>query len=163
MSDQMTADRDEIRDVVVQWDWDVQTDDCTTYKYPKKVSRWPPYNRKDPRAERYIPYTDYVALEQSRNRDLARNVLDAIDTAPKDGREVLLLVESRAGVGPRFLVGHYMPGGHCIEDHPPIEAGWYYWNGCMFTGPERPLMWMELPVVDAVNRDVPYENTRSEP
>ena len=68
-----------------------------------------------------------------------------IETAPKDGREVILAVEARAGITHGVLVGHYMPGGHCIEDHPPIASGWYFWNGCMFDKAARPTHWMQMP------------------
>lgn len=68
-----------------------------------------------------------------------------IETAPKDGREVLLRVELRAGIPGKIFVGHWMPGGHCIEDHPPIDAGWYFWTGAMFNVAYDPTHWMELP------------------
>lgn len=68
-----------------------------------------------------------------------------MSTAPKDGREVLLLVKMRAGIPGKMLVGHYMLGGHCIEDHPPIEAGWYFWNGRIFDWASEPTHWCELP------------------
>lgn len=68
-----------------------------------------------------------------------------IETAPKDGTEVLLLVERRAGVPGKMLVGHYQPGGHCIEDHPPIDQGWYFWNGRMFDLASKPTHWASLP------------------
>ncbi|WP_269581881.1 hypothetical protein [Roseibium sp. Sym1] len=68
-----------------------------------------------------------------------------MDTAPKDGREVLLEVEQRAGIPGKCLVGHYMPVGHYIEDHPPISEGWYFWNGCMFDRASKPVKWCELP------------------
>lgn len=68
-----------------------------------------------------------------------------IETAPKDGTEVLLVVESRAGIQGRYLVGHYMPGGYCIEDHPAIDSGWYFWNGCMFDKSSKPTHWTPLP------------------
>ena len=68
-----------------------------------------------------------------------------IETAPKDGREVILAVETRAGMPHGVLVGHYMPGGHCIEDHPPIASGWYFWNGCMFDKAAKPTHWMQMP------------------
>jgi hypothetical protein len=68
-----------------------------------------------------------------------------IETAPKKG-EVLLKVKLRAGVPGKCLVGHWMPGGHCIEDHPPIDAGWYFWNGGMFDRAAEPTHWAPLPV-----------------
>jgi hypothetical protein len=68
-----------------------------------------------------------------------------MDCAPLDGKEVLLKVESRAGIPGKMLVGHYMPGGHCIEDHPPIDRGWYFWNGCSFDLASKPIAWMPLP------------------
>lgn len=71
-----------------------------------------------------------------------------IGTAPKDGREVLLRVKLRAGILGRMLVGHYLPGGHCVEDHPPIDRGWYLWNGSLFDKTSEPTHWMPLPVVE---------------
>lgn len=68
-----------------------------------------------------------------------------METAPLDGTEVLLAVALRAGVPGRCLVGHFMPGGHCIEDHPPIARGWYFWTGAMFDRAARPLLWMAIP------------------
>jgi hypothetical protein len=68
-----------------------------------------------------------------------------IATAPKDGREVLLRVKMRAGISGKCLVGHWMPGGHCIEDHPPIAEGWYFWNGCFFDVASEPTHWTPLP------------------
>lgn len=69
-----------------------------------------------------------------------------IETAPKDGSEVLLVVKMRAGIPHKQLVGHYMRGGHCIDGHPPIGAGWYFWNGCMFDEAAEPTHWMPLPL-----------------
>jgi hypothetical protein len=70
-----------------------------------------------------------------------------MDSAPLDGTEVLLAVELRAGIPGRCLVGHHMAGGNCIEDHPPIDRGWYFWNGCMFDRAAAPILWMPLPPV----------------
>ncbi|GEM_PF-1537206 len=72
----------------------------------------------------------------------------SMDTAPLDGREVLLQVELRAGMPGRCLVGHYMPGGHCIEDHPPIAQGWYFWDGREFDLASKPTGWLPLPPDD---------------
>lgn len=68
-----------------------------------------------------------------------------IETAPHDGTEVIVLVEARAGARGCMLVGHYMRGGHCIEDHPPIDAGWYFWSGSMFDRASKPTHWLPLP------------------
>jgi hypothetical protein len=68
-----------------------------------------------------------------------------MESAPKNGTEVLIAVRIRAGVAGKMLVGHFMPGGHCIEDHPAIEAGWYFWNGSMFDEASEPAAWMPLP------------------
>jgi len=68
-----------------------------------------------------------------------------ISTVPKDGREVVLRVRSRAGVPGGTVVGHYMQGGHCIEDHPPIAAGWYFWGGTSFDLASEPTHWQPLP------------------
>ncbi len=69
----------------------------------------------------------------------------SIETAPMDGTEVILQVKRRAGASGCCLVGHFMVGGHCIEDHPPIERGWYFWNGCMFDKVSEPTAWMPIP------------------
>lgn len=74
-----------------------------------------------------------------------RDPWQPIETAPKDGREVILAVEYRAGIRHGVLVGHYMEGGHCIEDHPPVAEGWYFWNGCMFDKAAKPTHWLPLP------------------
>jgi hypothetical protein len=71
-----------------------------------------------------------------------------IETAPLDGREVLLRVKYRAGIPGGKLVGHFMQGGHCIEDHPAIARGWYFWSGRMFDEAAEPTHWMELPTDD---------------
>jgi hypothetical protein len=70
-----------------------------------------------------------------------------MNTAPRDGTEVILCVTQRAGSPWKCLVGHYMPGGHCIEDHPPINEGWYFWNGCFFSASTKPVAWMPLPEI----------------
>lgn len=69
----------------------------------------------------------------------------SMESAPRDGREVLLAVKFRAGIPHGLLVAHYMGGGYCIEDHPAIAAGWYFWNGCMFDRAAEPTAWMPLP------------------
>ena len=64
-----------------------------------------------------------------------------IETAPRDGREVILAVKTRAGIQHGLLVAHYMGGGH-----PPIDAGWYFSNGhMMFDHAFKPTHWMPLP------------------
>ena len=70
---------------------------------------------------------------------------EPMQTAPRNGTEVLLQVKIRAGIRGRCLVGHFMDGGHCIEDHPPISRGWYFWNGKMFDVASEPTHWMPLP------------------
>lgn len=76
-----------------------------------------------------------------------KQIWQPMETAPRDGTEVLLQVEYRSGIPGKCLVGHYMPGGHCIEDHPAIDSGWYFWNGCMFDRASKPMRWMPLPKV----------------
>lgn len=68
-----------------------------------------------------------------------------IESAPRDGREVILAVEMRAGIPHGILVGHYMEGG-CFDDHPPIAGGWYFWNGRMFDQAAKPTHWLPLPL-----------------
>lgn len=69
----------------------------------------------------------------------------SMDKAPRDGTEIVLRVTNRAGIQGKCLVGHWMPGGHCIEDHPAIDEGWYFWNGCIFDKTSKPLEWTPLP------------------
>lgn len=89
-----------------------------------------------------------MSLKADMDRDVVeREEWRPMGTAPKDGTEVLLVVERRAGMAECCLVGHWMPGGHCIEDHPPIAEGWYYWYGNFFNLAEKPLYWMPLPSV----------------
>lgn len=96
-------------------------------------------------------------------RDYARAALAArqpvgwqpMETAPKNGTEILIEVEWRAGIRGKCLVGHYMAGGNCIEDHPPIDAGWYFWNGCTFDRAAKPVRWMHIPPAQAVDLAMP--------
>lgn len=67
--------------------------------------------------------------------------------APRDGTEVLLLATHPNRLGPRMYVAHWMPGGHCIEDHPPIVAGWYFDTGRCFDKAYKPLAWLPLPEI----------------
>ncbi len=86
-------------------------------------------------------------LDYSEIHDFVRELwsINPMATAPKDGREVLLKVVMRAGIPNKWLVGHYMQGGHCIKDHPPIDQGWYFFNGCMFDKASEPIGWMYMP------------------
>lgn len=74
--------------------------------------------------------------------------LNLMKDAPDNGEEVLLMVKRRAGMPGKFLVGHYQKGGHCIDDHPPIAAGWYFWNGYLFDVASEPVGWLPLPDVE---------------
>jgi hypothetical protein len=85
-----------------------------------------------------------VKKKQLRNK-FSMNDLKPMSSAPNDGREILLQVKARAGMPGKFLVGHWMQGGHCIEDHPPIKEGWYFWNGQMFDKAAEPIAWTDLP------------------
>jgi hypothetical protein len=76
----------------------------------------------------------------------------SMKTAPRDGTEVLLQVEHRAGIPGKLLVGHYMPGGHCIGDHPAIDEGWYFWTGSMFDKASKPMRWMSIESTEAAAR-----------
>ena len=88
---------------------------------------------------------DWLAMHAEVKRLRKATTWQPMDTAPRDGTEVLLRVEMRAGIPDGALVGHYMPGGHCIgDDHPPINEGWYFWNGCMFDKASEPIHWMPL-------------------
>ena len=71
-------------------------------------------------------------------------------TAPRDGTEVVLRIEQKGLCGRSALVGHYMPGGYCVGDHPPINEGWYGWTGGMFEEASRPNGWMPLPESEGV-------------
>jgi hypothetical protein len=48
-----------------------------------------------------------------------------------------------------------MPGGYCIEDHPAIDTGWYFWTGGMFDRAEKPTHWMQLPAAPQNARPSP--------
>lgn len=93
-----------------------------------------------------VIFTNDVTLHGDEARSLPpESPWEQMDTAPKDGREIIIQVEQRAGIPHKSLVGHYMAGGHCIEGHPPIEEGWYFWNGVMFDRASKPQRWMPLP------------------
>lgn len=74
-----------------------------------------------------------------------------ICTAPKDGTEILLRVNTPDGVPGNYLVGHYQPGGNCIDDHPPIDRGWYFFNGTQFNLASNPTHWMPLPKDETID------------
>lgn len=84
-----------------------------------------------------------IAMQAARK--MSMTALQPMETAPLDGTEVILRVKSRAGMPHKYLVGHFMQGGHCIADHPAIARGWYFWNGCMFDSAAEPEGWMALP------------------
>lgn len=84
-----------------------------------------------------------IAMQAARR--MTMTTLQPMDTAPLDGTEVLLRVKMRAGIRGKYLVGHFMEGGHCIEDHPPIARGWYFWNGSAFDHAAEPEGWLALP------------------
>lgn len=86
-----------------------------------------------------------VTYGENARSPIPSRMWEKMDTAPKDGREIIILVAKRAGFNKRCLVGHWMAGGHCIEGHPPISAGWYFWNGREFDIASEPLLWMPLP------------------
>ena len=111
-------------------------------------------------------YPPRIPFEAEKNARIARAILrlpalraalpstrrwQSIETAPLDGREVLLRVKARAGIQGKCLVGHFMQGGHCVEDHPAIARGWYFWNGSMFDQAADPTDWMELPADEPTN------------
>jgi len=117
-----------------------------------------------------LPYPTPTAIARQAQEDVPK-LLAEIDrlrgesqrrdmsSAPKDGTEVVLWVKARAGIPHCCLVGHYMRGGHCIEDHPAIDEGWYFWNGCMFDRAAEPIAWMPLPAApDATVPPRPQED-----
>lgn len=73
-----------------------------------------------------------------------------ISTAPKDGGEVIL-----RNANWNRVLAHWMPGGHCIEDHPPIDAGWYYWSGNSYNIFDKPLHWMPIHAGPTASPDQP--------
>lgn len=98
------------------------------------------------RSETYTQSQLDAAITAEREREW-----QPMGTAPKDGTEVLIHVERRAGIRDGIVVGHYMPGGYCIEDHPAIDEGWYFFSGSMFDKASKPIRWMPLP---AIRREV---------
>lgn len=65
-----------------------------------------------------------------------------METAPKDGTEVIV-----ENVQLCRVLAHWQPGGHCIEDHPAIAAGWYFWNGHMYDVFRTPMRWLPVGVI----------------
>lgn len=113
-----------------------------------KIKTWQERYQSDGwRSARHSCMDDEISALRARVAELeaTQDVLLPMETAPKDGSEVLLRVKHRAGIPGKFLVGHYVPGGHCIEDHPPVASGWYFWNGCMFDRAAEPINWIPLP------------------
>lgn len=112
-----------------------------------KLSRSTAY--KDSIAQDVVIFNRSDALVGNESRaEEVESPWEKMDSAPKDGTEVVLIVKKRAGIPHCQVVGHYMPGGHCIQDHPPISEGWYFWNGCGFDYAAKPLLWMPLPKVN---------------
>lgn len=68
-----------------------------------------------------------------------------MSTAPKDGTEIILENANYCRV-----LAHWMPGGHCIDDHPPIDRGWYFFDGNQFAVFKEPKRWMLAVQSDAV-------------
>lgn len=62
------------------------------------------------------------------------------DSPPNNPRDVRLV--THAG---QYMEAHYLTGGHCIEDHPPVEAGWYHWTGTYYDQVPNPAKWMDIP------------------
>jgi hypothetical protein len=79
-------------------------------------------------------------------------MMQPIETAPKSG-EIILIVENAQGAIGR-VIGHYMEGGHCIEDHPPIDEGWYFWSGSMYVRATNPTHWESMGAEPSFLREV---------
>jgi hypothetical protein len=75
-----------------------------------------------------------------------RSAWQDIATAPKDGTEILVRCQNRAGL-PGTVVAHF---ASWIEDHPPIDAAFYFWNGGQFTPATKPTHWTPLPAPPVV-------------
>ncbi len=91
-----------------------------------------------------------LALLAALERSEAASQWQPIETAPKEG-EVLLRIVRAGMVG--SLVCHWQPGGHCIDDHPPIDKGWYFWNGHMlYPVDSKPTHWAPIPNLPAGSR-----------
>ena len=95
-----------------------------------------------------------ASIEQARS-DPIDPILNPMETAPLDGTEVLL-----KGINGCYLVGHHIEGGHCIEDHPPVARGWYFWNGCMFDQASKPVGWLPIPPKEWDVRELKMLRTR---
>ena len=75
--------------------------------------------------------------------DAAAQAWRPMDTAPKDGTEVLLYCPGEAGTG-RPLVGHYTQGGG--EEQPRFGPAWFVWTGFSFRElPGAPSAWAPIP------------------
>ena len=62
------------------------------------------------------------------------------DSPPKNPRDVRLVTHTG-----QYMEAHYLTGGHCIEDHPPVAAGWYHWTGTYYDRVPNPDKWMDIP------------------
>jgi hypothetical protein len=62
-----------------------------------------------------------------------------------------------------MLAIHYMGGGHCIEDHPPIDSGWYYWTGSMFCDLDsEPIAWFDVaPIPEELKHPWSYKEDKA--
>lgn len=65
-----------------------------------------------------------------------------IETAPKDGTEVLLF-GIRANIPNRIVVGHYTQGGG--DEQPRFGPDWFHYNGSYFSTCQNPTHWRPLP------------------
>jgi hypothetical protein len=93
------------------------------------------------------PKTNAV-IREAIDKTLPKWISVEDEVPPKDGSEVILRVR-RAGIE-GSVVAHWMPGGHCIQDHPPIDEGWYWWNKSYFDISPNPTHWMRLPEPPAI-------------
>jgi hypothetical protein len=70
-----------------------------------------------------------------------------IETAPKDGTEILVF-GTRANIPHRMFVAHFTEGGG--EEQPHYGPAWFYWNGHRFDEAPSLTHWMPLPVPPVV-------------
>lgn len=93
-----------------------------------------------------IPNTRASTLEDIASRIVAP-AWQPITTAPKDGTEILVRCQNRAGL-PGTVVAHFCSW---VEDHPPIAETFYFWDGVQFKEAVKPTHWMPLPDPPALN------------
>lgn len=107
-------------------------------------------DKNDGAAHVVLRASDALTELQHRSRWRCMSTLPMVNGEPRHGEFLIRFKQPatyRRAERVRVVVAHWMPGGHCIEDHPPIARGWYYDNGgeVIQFATETPMDWAPLP------------------